>query len=110
MAVDETQLGAAGLDGAEPPSAASAASARLQALLRSVNREIARHAGSSATAAFVCECLDRSCVEAVEVPLKVFAVVTAAGRFFLVRAGHNEELTERVVRREARYVVVERVA
>ena len=82
--------------------------AQLQALLRSVNREIARRAASGVTAAFVCECLDRSCVEAVEAPLAVFAVLATAGEYFLVRPEHAEALGERVVRREKSYLVIKR--
>jgi hypothetical protein len=94
---------------AAPPAAAQAA-AGLQARLRAVNREIARRGGAGVTAAFVCECLDRGCVEAVEAPLPVFAVLAAARPYYLVRPGHDDPLTDRVVRREPGYVVVERDA
>jgi hypothetical protein len=89
------------------PGDAQAAS-RLQDRLRLVNAEIARRAGGGVTAAFVCECLDRGCVEAVEAPLPVFSVLASAGSYFLVRPGHDEPLGERIVRRESGYVVVER--
>ena len=89
-----------------PP--ARSAAARLQERLRLVNAEIARRAGRGVTAAFVCECLDRGCVDAVEAPLPVFAVLAAAERYYLVRPGHDEPLAERIVRRESGYVVVER--
>jgi hypothetical protein len=89
------------------PAAAQLA-LRLQVLLRSVNREIARRAGDSPTAAFVCECEDRGCAEAVEVPLVIFRALEERSRFLLVRPSHEDPLHERVVRRGAGYLVVER--
>jgi hypothetical protein len=69
---------------------------RMQAVLRAVNREIARRANGSATAAFVCECEDRGCAEALEAPLSV------------LRPGHEEPLAERVVSDGSDYRVVVR--
>jgi hypothetical protein len=93
---------------AAAPAGAGEAERRLQARLRNVNSEIARRAGSGVTAAFVCECLDRNCVEAVEAPLPLFAVLATAGNYFLVRPGHDEPAGERILRRDSGYVVVER--
>ena len=84
------------------------AARRLQALLRSVNAEIARRSGAGVTAAFVCECLDRGCVEAVEAPLAAFAVVAATQKYFLVRPEHLDPLSDRIVRENGGYAVVER--
>lgn len=83
---------------------------RLQILLRSVNREIARRAGDAPSAAFVCECGDRECAEAVEVPLTVFRAVQDVDRYLVVRPAHEDPLLERVLRRAAGYLVVERTA
>lgn len=94
--------------GRRATSAGAQAATRLQERLRLVNAEIARRAGAGVTAAFVCECLDRGCVEAVEAPLPVFGVLASGSRYFLVSAGHDDPLAERVVRRESGYVVVER--
>lgn len=90
--------------------AATQLALRLQALLRSVNREIARRAGGAPSAAFVCECVDRGCAEAVEVPLAVFRAVEEGRRYLVVRPAHDDPLLERVVRRTAGYLVVERAA
>jgi hypothetical protein len=84
------------------------AARRLQQLLRSVNGEIARRSAGGATAAFVCECLDRGCVEAVEAPLAAFTVVAATGTYFLVRPEHLDQLSDRIVREHRNYAVVER--
>lgn len=107
MAANEAELEEVEPEVRTPPVAVQRA-AQLQRLLRSVNREIARRSASGVTAAFVCECLDRSCVEAVEAPLAVFAVLATAGQYFVVRPEHEHALGERVVRRENGYVVVER--
>src|ERR1041384_7978287 len=85
------------------------AARRLQELLRSVNSEIARRSGAGIAAAFVCECLDRGCVEAVEAPLTVFGVLAATQRYFLVRPEHQDPLSDRIVRQNGGYVVVERM-
>jgi hypothetical protein len=83
---------------------------RLQVLLRSVNREIARRAAAAPTAAFVCECHDRDCAEAVEVPLQVFRSLEERQRYVLVRPAHENPQLDRVVRRSTGYLVVERAA
>ena len=92
------------------PAAATQLAQRLQVLLRSVNREIARRAAEAPTAAFVCECGDRGCAEAVEVPLPIFRAVEDGRRYLVVRPAHDDPLLERVVRRAAGYLVVERTA
>jgi hypothetical protein len=81
---------------------------RMQAVLRAVNREIARRANGSATAAFVCECEDRGCAEALEAPLSVFVLAASKERHYLVRPGHEEPLAERVVSDGSDYRVVVR--
>jgi hypothetical protein len=79
---------------------------RMQAVLRAVNREIARRANGSTNAAFVCECEDRGCAEALEAPLSVFVVAASNERHYLVRPGHEEPLAERIVSRARDYLVV----
>lgn len=81
---------------------------RMQAVLRAVNREIARRANGSVTAAFVCECEDRGCAEALEAPLSVFVLAASNDRHSLVRPGHEEPLADRVVSRAPDYLVVVR--
>lgn len=97
-------------DGAAAVPAATELALRLQVLLRSVNREIARRAGEAPSAAFVCECGDRGCAEAVEVPVSVFRAVQDVERYLVVRPAHEDPLLERVLRRAAGYLVVERTA
>jgi hypothetical protein len=81
--------------------------ARLDSLMRAVNIRIA--AGSRIDlVALACECNSRECEQAVEVPVRIFDVVNARQRFFIVRPGHEEQFVERVVRRDRAYTVVER--
>jgi len=89
------------------PVAVQAAN-RMQAVLRAVNREIARRANGSTNVAFVCECKDRGCAEALEAPLSVFVVAASNDRHHLVRPGHEEPLADRVVNRARDYLVVVR--
>jgi hypothetical protein len=77
----------------------------LRALLRDVNRRIARLATTD-LAPLICECENRACDEAFEVPLQLFRVVDSRPELFLVRDGHEQEGVEGVVRREGRYLVV----
>ena len=91
----------------EQREVAARAPARLDGLMRAVNRRIA--AGSCIDlVALACECNSRECEQAVEVPVRIFDVVNARQRFFIVRPGHEELLVERVVRRDRAYTVVER--
>lgn len=80
---------------------------QLRSLLRKVNRRIAARANGR-LAALACECENCACDEAFEVPLAVFQVVNARPGFFLVRPGHEDAPSERIVRREAAYLVIER--
>ena len=80
---------------------------QLRALLRQVNRRIVARAPGGLPAV-ACECESSTCDEAFEVPLAIFQVVDARSGFYLVRPGHEEAPTERVVRRESAYLVVER--
>lgn len=84
--------------------------ARNEALFREVNeqvRDLAERASRAPTAGFVCECSDGDCSEHLEVPLEAYERVRAEPRRFLVAPGH-EGAFERVVEREAAYVVVEK--
>ena len=96
--------------GAQTQPAATQLAVRLQVLLRSVNRQIAGRAGDAPTAAFVCECADRGCAEAVEVPVPIFRALQEQSKFLVVRPAHEDPLLERVVRRAGSYLVVERSA
>jgi hypothetical protein len=80
---------------------------RLDSLMRAVNRRIVASSRID-VAALACECNSRGCEEAVEVPVRIFDVVNASPRFFVVRPGHEEPLGERIVRRDRTYLVVER--
>jgi len=87
---------------------AVATASRIQTVLRAVNREIARRANGSATAAFVCECEDRGCAEALEAPLSVFVLAASKERHYLVRPGHEEPLADHVVSEGSDYRLVVR--
>jgi hypothetical protein len=97
------------VQGLEPgPGAARAEIAvRLPRLLREVNRRLVARSGVG-VAPVACECADRGCAAAFEVPLQVFRVCDARSDLFLVSPGHEQPGGERVVRRELAYVVVER--
>ena len=87
--------------------------ARNEALLRSYNEQIeARHrfVGPS-FARWLCECADENCAEPVSLSIEEYEVIRKNARRFLVVPG-NEHVSpgiERVVQREERYWVVEKV-
>jgi hypothetical protein len=81
--------------------------ARLASLVREVNRRIAARSTLGAVA-FACECERRDCAAAFEAPLSVFRTVDARPGLFLVAAKHEEQVAERIVRRDGDYLVVER--
>jgi len=85
--------------------------ARTEALFRNVNEEIrdASDRFASHVGEFVCECADPSCTEHVEVPLVEYEEVRSEPTQFLVRHGHVKGPVERVVSRNHRYTVIEKV-
>jgi hypothetical protein len=85
--------------------------ARTEALFRNVNEEIRDASGrfEAEVGEFVCECSDPTCTEHVEVPLEEYEEVRSDPTRFLVRPGHVKGPIERVVSRNHRYTVIEKV-
>ena len=85
--------------------------ARTEALFRNVNEEIKEASGrfEAEVGEFVCECGDPTCTEHVEVPLAEYESVRSHATRFLVRPGHVKGPIERVVARNHRYTVIEKV-
>jgi hypothetical protein len=83
-------------------------SVRLQGILRRINDEIAAQAFDGSTIAFVCECDDRGCVEAIELRLELYRQLRLVPTRFVVRSDHVDARTERLVTDGGTYAVVER--
>ena len=80
--------------------------ARNEALFRAVNEEVKRLEGDDA--AFVCECVDESCVERGQVTLVAYEGVRAHPRRFIVARGHEVDSVEQIDTAEPGYVVVKK--
>jgi hypothetical protein len=79
-----------------------------EAVFRSVNEEIDGRAAPGPVLAYVCECADIACNEAVSLTHAAYrAVRTGSLRFFVV-PGHERAELERVVERHDDYLVVEK--
>jgi hypothetical protein len=85
--------------------------ANTEALFRNVNEEIRDASGRFEVdvGEFVCECGDPTCTDHVEVPLDEYEGVRRHATRFVVRPGHVKGPVERVVERNRRYTVVEKV-
>jgi hypothetical protein len=85
--------------------------ARTEALFRNVNEEIKDASGrfEAEVGEFVCECGDPTCTEHVEVPLEEYDDVRRHSTRFVVQHGHVTGRVERIVQRNHRYTVVEKV-
>lgn len=81
---------------------------RLQDTLRLINDEIAERADGVETAAYVCECLDRGCAEAVEVPVELYRQMRLVPNRFMVCPDHVDGPSEFCVVQERSYAIVER--
>ena len=94
--------------------------ARNEALLREVNERVATLDRSPQTAwtngkderfAFQCECgRAPACREQISLTLAEYDEVRAQADRFLVMPGHENPSIERVVRRDDRYLVVDKIA
>jgi len=85
--------------------------ARTEALFRNVNEEIsdASVRFDAEVGEFVCECGDPTCTDHVEVPLTEYEAVREDPTRFVVRPGHVMGPVERVVSRNRRYTVIQKV-
>ena len=86
--------------------------ARHQVVFREVNEQIADLAvtlSETGVHLFICECSDQECAEAVEISPAEYERVRANGARFVIRAGHQLPELERVVERNDRFLVVEKI-
>jgi hypothetical protein len=85
--------------------------AETESLFRDVNEHIAETAErfDADRANFYCECDDASCYVRLEVPLDDYEEVRSESTHFIVQAGHENERVERILARQGRYAIVEKV-
>ena len=86
--------------------------ARNETLFREVNERIEAGqwpTGRGEPVAFRCECGSLRCNMLVELTLDAYERVRAIATYFVLVPGHEIPAIERVVEREAAYVVVEKV-
>ncbi len=86
--------------------------ARHQSAFREVNENIAKLAAPAAGTGyflFICECGDTSCAESLELTTAEYEAVRSAEGRFVVVPGHQQEASERVVARNGRFLVVEKI-
>ena len=85
---------------------------RSQVVFREVNERIAELAvewAQTGVSLFICECPDHECSEALEITPVEYERVREDGARFVVRAGHQLPKLERLVERNSRFLVVEKV-
>jgi hypothetical protein len=84
-----------------------------QSLFREVNERIAalsrRFASEPWAPSYLCECLDTSCTEMLELTFDEYDRLRELGRRFFVLPGHEDPAVEDVVGVTDRYVVVEKI-
>jgi hypothetical protein len=88
--------------------------AKNEALFREINENIAELVEHSPTirsspVAFVCECTDMDCAQALELTLDEYQEIRSAPARFLVAPGHIARDVERVVMEGGHYLVVEKI-
>ena len=89
-----------------------AEAARRQVLLREVNERIAELTDSVGWLDYkmlICECSRADCAEPVEITAAEYEAVRAVGSRFVVLAGHQQDDVERVVDRNGRFLIVEKL-
>jgi hypothetical protein len=79
-------------------------------LFREVNERVAdlQDNFSAPDPEWVCECGDGTCFAKVAVPTEDYQQIRAHGDWFLITPGHEKADIERIVRRSAEFVVVEK--
>jgi hypothetical protein len=85
---------------------------RNQSLFRDVNERIRRVSSQmipTETVGFLCECADTGCVETMQLTLAEYEVIRLNPKRFPIVAGHEWPDVERVVQRNDRYEIVEKV-
>lgn len=86
--------------------------ARRQVLFREVNEQISKLTGLLNDTEYwllICECSNDGCAEAIEISAAEYETVRADGARFVVLPGHELPEVERVVKRNGRYLVVEKL-
>jgi hypothetical protein len=82
---------------------------RLQSLLRDVNERIAEDVYGRSLRPFLCECADPRCTEQLELTRREYEAIRKLPTRFVTLPGHEHEEDERVLLREARFQVVEKL-
>jgi hypothetical protein len=80
--------------------------AKNQSLFREVNERIEELAGGAAVPRFICECMNESCDESVELTVAEYEDVRSAGNRFFVLPGHEVGAVEDVVGSTDRFLIV----
>jgi hypothetical protein len=83
-----------------------------QALFREVNERIEQLAeefgAGTGTVSLLCECANGGCLERIEISAADYLQVRRFPTRFLVKQGHVDRGTERIVREAGRFVIVEK--
>jgi hypothetical protein len=85
---------------------------RNESLFREVNERIAELNQSfdvEGRSEFLCECTREECKEPISISIEEYENVRNESTRFFVVPGHEDESVERVVERNDRYVVVEKI-
>ena len=85
---------------------------RNESLFREVNERIAELNQAfevEGRSEFLCECTREECKEPISISIEEYENVRNGSRRFFVVPGHEDESVERVVERNDRYVVVEKI-
>lgn len=95
------------------PASDAVRAAKNEVVLRDLNERLRRHPMSRSKRLWewVCECADITCMKAIELSIEEYDAVRAATTRFAVAPGaeHVNLEIERVVQREERYWVVEKI-
>ena len=95
------------------PASDAVRAAKNEVVLRDLNERLRRHPVSRSPRfwEWVCECADMTCMKAIELSIEEYDAVRAATTRFAVAPGteHVNLEIERVVQREERYWVVEKI-
>ncbi len=85
--------------------------AKNEALFREVNENIKdlTEAQAAESAAVLCECSDAACTETIDITLAEYETVRRRGERFALIAGHEDPAIERVIDRNERFLLVEKI-
>ncbi|HST15601.1 MAG TPA: hypothetical protein VLJ44_12210 [Gaiellaceae bacterium] len=84
-----------------------------QSLFREVNERISvlssKYVAESPTVGYVCECLDMSCAESVQLAHDEYERLRRDDNQFFVAPGHEDRTVEEVIEANDRYLVVKKL-